>query len=60
MTGFRILFREGVSPWKRILAAAESIGAVEFYLMEQEASRFTAHETAPRCFDAWRDLRRSS
>ncbi|MEP7380853.1 MAG: TIM barrel protein [Gemmatimonadota bacterium] len=58
--GFRVLFREGVSPWKKVLAAAESVGGVEFYLMEQEGSRFTEYETARRCFDSWRDLRRST
>lgn len=56
--GYRVLFREGISPWKGIIAAAESVGGIEFYLMEQEGSRFTEYETARRCYDSWRDLRR--
>lgn len=56
--GYRVLFREGISPWRSIIAAAESVGGIEFYLMEQEGSRFTEYETARRCYDGWRDLRR--
>ncbi len=54
---YRVLFGEGVSPWKEIIAAAESVGGVEFYLLEQEGSRFPEFETAQRCLDAWRALR---
>jgi sugar phosphate isomerase/epimerase len=50
---YRVLFGEGVSPWKEITAALESVGGVEFYLMEQEGSRFPEFETAQRCLDAW-------
>lgn len=55
--GYRVLFGEGVSPWKEILAAAESVGGVEYYLMEQEGSRYSEFETAQRCLDAWKTLR---
>ena len=55
--GYRVLFGEGVAPWKEILAAAESTGGVEFYLMEQEGSRYSELETAQRCLATWRDLR---
>jgi len=55
--GFRVLFGEGVSPWKEILAAAESVGGVEFYLMEQEGSRYSEYETAKRCLATWRKMR---
>jgi sugar phosphate isomerase/epimerase len=55
--GYRVLFGEGVAPWKQILAAAESTGGVEFYLMEQEGSRFSELETAQRCLATWRDMR---
>jgi len=51
--GFRVLVGEGVSPWKEIRAAAESVGGVEFYLIEQEGSRFSEMETAERCFNWW-------
>jgi sugar phosphate isomerase/epimerase len=55
--GYRVLFGEGVAPWKAILAAAESVGGVEFYLLEQEGSRFPELETAQRCLEAWKKLR---
>lgn len=54
---YRVLFGEGVSPWRRIFAAAESTGGTEYYLMEQEESRFPEIETARRCLDAWKKLR---
>ena len=50
--GYRVLFGEGVAPWKDIIAAAESVGGVDFYLMEQEGSRFSEFETAERCLAA--------
>src|ERR1022692_2085035 len=55
--GYRVLFGEGVSPWKEIMATVESTGGVEYYLMEQEGSRFPEFETARRCLEAWRTLR---
>jgi sugar phosphate isomerase/epimerase len=55
--GFRVLFGEGVSPWKEIIAAAESVGGVEYYLLEQEGSRFSEDETARRCLASWKALR---
>ena len=35
----------------------ESVGGVEFYLMEQEGSRFSELETAQRCLATWRKMR---
>jgi sugar phosphate isomerase/epimerase len=55
--GYRVLFGEGVSPWKEIIVASEAVGGVEYYLMEQEGSRFSEFETAERCLDAWKTLR---
>lgn len=55
--GYRVLFGEGVSPWAEIIAAVESTGGVEYYLMEQEGSRFSEFETAQRCLDSWKKLR---
>ena len=55
--GYRVLFGEGVSPWAEIIAAAESVGGVEFYLLEQEGSRFSEFETAQRCLANWKLLR---
>lgn len=57
--GFRVLFGEGTSPWKPLIAALESVGGVEFYLMEQEGSRYSEFETAKRCLDSWKQFRKS-
>ena len=55
--GYQVLFGEGVVPWKKVFAAAESKGGVEYYLIEQEGSRFPELETADRCLVAYHDLR---
>ena len=52
--GYRVLTGEGVAPWKKIRQAAESEGGVEYYLIEQEGSRFPELETAKRCLDLWK------
>ena len=57
--GYRVLFGEGDSPWKPIFEAAESVGGVEYYLIEQEGSRFPSFETAQRCMDAWKQIKGS-
>jgi sugar phosphate isomerase/epimerase len=54
---YRVLFGEGVSPWKEIVAALESVGGVEFYLMEQEGSRYPEFETARRCLETWKTFK---
>jgi sugar phosphate isomerase/epimerase len=54
--GFRVVFGEGVTPWKELLAAAESVGGVEYYLIEQEGSRYSEFETAKRCLDAYKAM----
>lgn len=51
--GYKVLFGEGNAPWKQIFAAAESVGGVEFYLLEQEGSQYSEMETARRCFQAF-------
>ena len=48
---------EGVAPWREIFAAAESTGGVEFYLMEQEGSRYSEYESQERCLATWRQMR---
>lgn len=58
--GYRVLFGEGVTPWKEIFAAAESFGGVEYYLMEQEGSRFSEFDTAQKCLDTWKKIRGTS
>ena len=52
--GYRALFGEGVAPWKRIFAAAEKSGGVEFYLIEQEGSDHPPLETARLCLEAFK------
>jgi sugar phosphate isomerase/epimerase len=52
--GYSVLFGEGVAPWKGIFEAAESAGGVEYYLIEQEGSRFDEFETARRCLQSFR------
>lgn len=55
--GYRVLFGEGVCPWPRIFEAAERVGGVEYYLVEQEGSRYSELDTARRCLDNWKRLR---
>jgi sugar phosphate isomerase/epimerase len=55
--GYRVLFGEGVAPWKKIFDAAEKKGGIEYYLIEQEGSRFSPLETVERCLAAYRKLR---
>jgi len=55
--GYKVLFGEGVADWKGIFQAAESVGGVEYYLIEQEGSRFSEMETAQRCLEAYRSMR---
>ena len=52
--GYKVLFGEGKADWKGIFQAAESAGGVEYYLIEQEGSRFSELETANRCLQAFR------
>jgi sugar phosphate isomerase/epimerase len=55
--GYTVLFGEGTADWKRIFAAAESVGGVEYYLVEQEGSRFPELETARKCLETFRATR---
>ncbi len=55
--GYRVLFGEGVSPWLDIFEAAEAVGGIEFYLIEQEGSRFSSIETAERCLATYNAMR---
>ena len=52
--GYSVLFGEGVADWKAIFAAAQSVGGAEYYLMEQEGSRYPELETAKKCLEAYR------
>jgi sugar phosphate isomerase/epimerase len=55
--GYRVLFGEGSTPWSTLLDAAETKGGAEYYLIEQEGSRFSSLETAERCLANFRKLR---
>ena len=55
--GYKVLFGEGVTPWAEIITAAETVGGAEFYLMEQEGSRYSEFDTARRCLATWKELR---
>jgi sugar phosphate isomerase/epimerase len=57
---YRVLFGEGVCPWKEIIAAAEATGGAEYYLIEQEGSRYSELETARRCLETWKTMRKSA
>jgi sugar phosphate isomerase/epimerase len=52
--GYQALFGEGDAKWKDIFAAAERVGGVEYYLLEQEGSRFGELETAQRCLQTYK------
>ena len=52
--GYSVLFGEGIADWKGIFEAAEGVGGAEYYLIEQEGSRFSELETAERCLQAFR------
>jgi sugar phosphate isomerase/epimerase len=52
--GYTVLFGEGAAQWKDIFEAAETAGGVEYYLIEQEGSRFVELETARRCLQSFR------
>ncbi len=52
--GYKVLFGEGDAGWKAIFSAAESVGGAEYYLLEQEGSRFGELETAKRCLQTYR------
>src|SRR5581483_1830859 len=57
--GYKVLFNEGDVKWKPLFEAAESVGGVEYYLIEQEGSRYPELETAQRCLESFRKLRAS-
>jgi sugar phosphate isomerase/epimerase len=51
---YSVLFGEGVAPWKSLFHAAENGGGIEYYLVEQEGSRFPELETAEKCLQGFR------
>jgi sugar phosphate isomerase/epimerase len=57
--GYEVLFGEGDANWPAIFSAAENGGGIEFYLVEQEGSRFSELETAEKCLETFRTLHKS-
>ena len=37
---YKVLTGEGVAPWTKLFAAAEKVGGIEYYLIEQEGSDY--------------------
>jgi sugar phosphate isomerase/epimerase len=52
--GYTVLFGEGAADWKAIFQAAETDGGVEYYLIEQEGSRFSELDTARKCLESFK------
>ncbi|HSS98380.1 MAG TPA: sugar phosphate isomerase/epimerase family protein [Terriglobales bacterium] len=57
--GYKVLFGEGKADWKGIFATAESVGGVEYYLVEQEGSRYSELETAEKCLGTFNNVHRA-
>jgi sugar phosphate isomerase/epimerase len=54
--GYKVLFGEGVAPWKALLRAGKTVGGAEYFLIEQEGSRYSELETAKKCLAAYHKL----
>ncbi len=54
--GYKVLFGEGVVKWKEVLTAAAKTGGAQYFLIEQEGSRFNSLETARRCLANYHQL----
>jgi sugar phosphate isomerase/epimerase len=52
--GYSVLFGEGVADWASIFSAAETVGGIEYYLVEQEGSRLSEFDTAKECLRRFR------
>jgi sugar phosphate isomerase/epimerase len=58
--GYAVAFGEGDVPWKSLLQAAESVGGIEYYLIEQEhAGADGEMAMAKRCLDNYKKMRSS-
>ena len=55
--GYSVAFGEGDVPWKPLFQAAESVGGVEYYLIEQERAGADGEiAMAKRCLDNYRKM----
>jgi sugar phosphate isomerase/epimerase len=58
--GYAVAFGEGEVPWKGIFQAAESVGGIEYYLIEQERAGADGEiAMAQRCLDNYKKMRAS-
>lgn len=57
--GYRVLFSDGDCPWKAVFDAAESVGGVEYYLIEQEVSPFGELESVEKDLANYKKIRAS-
>jgi sugar phosphate isomerase/epimerase len=57
--GYTTLTGEGDVPWLKIFDAAERVGGIEYYLIEQEgtAGKYPELEAAQRCLANYKKLR---
>jgi sugar phosphate isomerase/epimerase len=56
--GNEVIFGEGVVPWREIFQAAEAVGGIEHYLIEQEAGPADEQmQRAEQCLANWKKLR---
>jgi sugar phosphate isomerase/epimerase len=55
--GYRVLTGDGSAPWKAIIAAAEQVGGIEYYLIEQEGADTPPMETAKICLANFKKLK---
>jgi len=54
--GYKVLFGEGKAPWKEIFTAAEKVGGVEFYLIEQEGYDTPSLQTVETCLANYKKI----
>jgi sugar phosphate isomerase/epimerase len=54
--GYKVLTGEGIGRWKKMFAAAEKTGGIEYYLIEQEGSDYPEMETVQKCLAAFHKL----
>lgn len=58
--GYEVLFGEGDAPWGAIFEAAESVGGIELYLIEQEAGPADQQlARAEKCLANWKKMKKS-
>ncbi|MBL8174470.1 MAG: sugar phosphate isomerase/epimerase [Bryobacterales bacterium] len=55
--GYKVLMGEGDAKWKELFKAAESVGGIELYLVEQEGADIPPFEAAEACLKTFRKLR---